>query len=222
MGVVYKITNTINGKIYIGYTMCSFANRMGHHKHDDYKYNTLLGKDIKKYGWDKFKPEIIAEEDSKEKLLELERYYIKFFNSKSPNGYNMTPGGEKLFGADNPFWGRTHSDETRKLLSEINKKKVGEKNPFYGKHHSEETKQRLRECNSRPVLAIDKDGNVVKRFSSQVEAGEWCRENKLSNIKFINSEIARRCKDGKMEYGYFWRYEDEGVETNPDECKDVE
>ena len=76
MGCIYKITNTINDKIYIGYTTTSIETRMRKHKTDDIKSDTVLGRAIKKYGWDKFRWEILEECDDKERLLELEKYYI--------------------------------------------------------------------------------------------------------------------------------------------------
>ncbi len=96
MGCIYKITNIINNKLYIGYTTATLKERMRRHKNDDINHNTLLGRAIKKYGWENFKYEVVVYEDDKEKLLELEQYYIKYFNSKMPNGYNMTDGGENF------------------------------------------------------------------------------------------------------------------------------
>ena len=61
MGVIYKITNMINQKCYIGYTTTSFQTRMRKHKNDDVKNDIVLGMAISKYGWDNFKCEIIEE-----------------------------------------------------------------------------------------------------------------------------------------------------------------
>ena len=72
MGCIYKITNIINNKLYIGYTTAILKERMRRHKNDDINHNTLLGRAIKKYGWENFKYEVVVYEDDKEKLL-LER-----------------------------------------------------------------------------------------------------------------------------------------------------
>lgn len=221
MGCIYKITNTVNNKLYVGYTTGLFSKRMNQHKNDDYHYDTLLGRAINKYGWDVFKCEIIHEESDKEKLLELERYYIKLLNSKTPNGYNLTDGGERLFDESNPFWNHRHSDEAKIIMSEKASLRTGMLNPFYGKHHSDTTKHRISEANSKAVLALGNDKQVVKEFRSLSEASDWCLELGLTSSKYANSDISKRCKDGRKSFGYYWRYRNEDVETMPDECKAV-
>ena len=48
-----------------------------------------------------------------------------------PNGYNMTDGGEKLYGENNPFYGHRHNEKTKEKISKIASLRTGEKNPFY-------------------------------------------------------------------------------------------
>lgn len=50
----------------------------------------------------------------------------------------------KNTGEENSFFGKHHTKETKKKISEIAKQRIGEKNPFFGKHHTEETKEKLR------------------------------------------------------------------------------
>ena len=84
--IIYKITNTINGKIYIGkYQGNNFNNYWGSGK--------ILKNAYKKYGRENFTKEIIYECDSEEELVEKEKYYIQCFNSIRPNGYNIAEGG---------------------------------------------------------------------------------------------------------------------------------
>ena len=115
---------------------------------------------MKKYGVSHFRAEII-EECIYDILDKRERFWIEELNTIAPNGYNLLPGGKQLFGEDNPFYGKTHTDETRKIISQKNtgrkateeeikmRKKInsGENNPFYGKHHSKETIQTIVEKN---------------------------------------------------------------------------
>ena len=51
----------------------------------------------------------------------------------------------KNTGEENSFFGKHHTKETKQKFSEIAKQRIGEKNPFFGKHHTEETKEKLRE-----------------------------------------------------------------------------
>lgn len=89
--IIYKLTNEINGKIYVGQTTRTLEERFNAHKYCNTSY---IGKAIHKYGAKNFKKEILAECDTIEELDELEIYFIAKLNSKAPNGYNLTDGGE--------------------------------------------------------------------------------------------------------------------------------
>lgn len=87
---IYKITNLINNKIYIGQSI-HIEKRWKEHKYYSSQEKTAIQAAFKKYGLSNFSFEVI-EECSKEKLDEREIYWIKFYNSYY-NGYNMTKGG---------------------------------------------------------------------------------------------------------------------------------
>lgn len=88
---IYKITNKINGKCYIGQSI-NIIQRFREHK--SCKADKPLYRAFKKYGLKNFKFEIL-EECTKEKLNEKEIYYIAFYNSTTDgNGYNLEHGGE--------------------------------------------------------------------------------------------------------------------------------
>lgn len=93
---IYKITNNINGKIYIGKTVKSIERRFWEHKNNAKKgRKTALYNAIRKYGEDNFSIEIICNCNTLEELNEKEIYYINKFNSsKSKYGYNLTSGGD--------------------------------------------------------------------------------------------------------------------------------
>lgn len=98
---IYKITNLINGKIYIGQSV-KIEQRWAKEKRrafcpDEVEYNYPRSKAFRKYGLENFNFEII-EECSLDKLNEREKYYIKFYNSVVPNGYNVTLGGQNAAG----------------------------------------------------------------------------------------------------------------------------
>lgn len=96
--IIYKITNLINNKVYIGQTIQKFKNRIiEHKKRMKNGTNTPLYNSLRKYGIENFKFEIIEEVLSKEELNQKEIYYIEKFNSLFPNGYNLTSGGAGTF-----------------------------------------------------------------------------------------------------------------------------
>ena len=100
-GFIYKITNTINGKSYIGQTIQNVKERFYQHcatKCSKAVSNMAIHRAIKKYGKSNFTVEVIEEIDSTN-LNDRERYWIKYYNSYN-NGYNSTKGGQdgiKLF-----------------------------------------------------------------------------------------------------------------------------
>ena len=89
---IYKATNLINGKSYIGQSN-NVRSRIWQHLRRYEKENCLFHEELEKYGDENFSWEIIDETDSKEKAIELERKYIKQFNTIKPFGYNMNKGG---------------------------------------------------------------------------------------------------------------------------------
>lgn len=97
---IYKVTNLINNKIYIGQSV-HIETRWKSHRNDCFnpnldKYNCVFYNAIRKYGIDNFKFEVI-EECSINQLNEREQYWIKYYNTyigfKNCQGYNMTLGG---------------------------------------------------------------------------------------------------------------------------------
>lgn len=89
---IYKITNNLNGKAYIG-ASTNIEERWHAHK---YRRNQRMYHIIKKYGLDNFNFEILRE-CSVEEFYDKERYYIRTHNTKIPNGYNKSDGGELSF-----------------------------------------------------------------------------------------------------------------------------
>ena len=98
LGRIYKITNTINGKIYIGQTVQCIRKRWYDHvsqaKSSKYKSGHFQ-RAILKYGREAFKVELVEDNVPNHLLDEREAYYITEFNSYL-NGYNSTSGGQKL------------------------------------------------------------------------------------------------------------------------------
>jgi len=130
---IYLITNLLNNKKYVGMTKFSLEERFLQHS----KKGFLLTEAIRKYGEQKFSIELIEDVESAERAYELEIFYIKEYNTKAPNGYNLTDGGDGIFG-----WQPT--DEYRQECSErVKQLHKNQKIGMYGKTHTEETKQKM-------------------------------------------------------------------------------
>ena len=166
---IYMIRNKTNEKIYIGQSINIDSRLEGHkrnlnnHKHDSRHLQFAWDK----YGAENFEFTIILE-CPKEKLNEMEQYYILCYESYIPTfGYNTSLGGlscprtqevkqkisQSVKGEKNGFYGKTHSDEQKAKWSEQRSGKnapaygrTGEKHPFYGKHHTEEAKEKMRQA----------------------------------------------------------------------------
>ena len=89
---IYKATNKINGKSYVGQT-CDFHSRVGQHQRCYEKEDCDFHRAIKEFGFDNFSWEIIETCESEDRACELEKYYIEKFNTYR-DGYNMTKGGK--------------------------------------------------------------------------------------------------------------------------------
>jgi len=113
IGIIYKITNQLDGKIYIGQTIQSFKRRIQHHYAS--KDDMILHRAIRKYGKENFVAEEICSVVNKDDLNFLEKYFIQIFDSLASNGYNVALGGV------NVMLGRNHSDETKQKMSESRK-----------------------------------------------------------------------------------------------------
>lgn len=131
-GIIYKITNKVNGKIYIGITTKTLEKRRQQHIRCNHKIRKyVIHKAINKYGVDNFLFETIGNFNGNEDACEKEVKYISSYNSFIPNGYNMTLGGEGVLGHKHP-----QSEETKKRISLSMK----------GIKKSEETKNHMKEA----------------------------------------------------------------------------
>lgn len=142
---IYKITNMLNGKCYIG------QHKVPKHPESLRRYlggGIAIQDAIKKYGKDAFKKEIVEYIDDDEKhhmVSEREIYYIKFFNTLCPNGYNISPGGEggatpescRKSAITRKQRGYSHSVDTRRRISISNmgKPKSDEHRRHLSEHH---------------------------------------------------------------------------------------
>jgi group I intron endonuclease len=121
--IIYKITNLINNKIYIGQDKNNNPKYMGS--------GNLIKKAMKKYGKQNFIKEVISECKTVEELNEKEKYYIDLYESRNQKiGYNISIGGES------GMLGLKHTEETKEKMRLNN---IGSNNPMYGKKLSIES-----------------------------------------------------------------------------------
>lgn len=159
---IYCITNNINGKKYIGQSIMIDV-RLNEHKRNlkNNKHSNIhLQNAWNKYGGNAFEFNIIK--CCKERYLNrFEKMYIRIHNTFK-NGYNRHIGGGSCSGENALFYGRHHSEESKKKISEANKGacrseetkqrlslsakerfKNKKNHPWYGRNHSEETKKKI-------------------------------------------------------------------------------
>ena len=189
MGIIYKLTSPSN-KVYIGQTIQPLQTRIYQHARKNNQSSCrLLNHAIKKHGINKFDICVVVE-CSRDKLNAYEQYYIQLFNSLSPNGYNLTSGGD----------GNYHvSLETRQLNSQIIKKRHNIENlPLYvGTVRSNQTiigyKVRGHPNNPKQVKFVNKD-NLPIALESCMKYYEGLNNNEDINI---SGKIGRR-RDGVL------------------------
>ena len=205
--IIYKITNNINGKIYVGQTCRSLEDRMAEHV----RHSTIVvDKAIQKYGADNFTVERIDVACDIDELNQKEQFWIQHYDCMVPNGYNQCVGGDNTVGFH-------HRSESRQRMS--NKKKsqyMGEGNPFFGKRHSDVSRKKM--SDARKGLAHLTDEQVRNLRMSHhtvkvrnVETGEVFSSVKEAATAYDlkDTHITRVCKGKrKTTGGFHWCYEE--------------
>jgi group I intron endonuclease len=183
MGFIYKITNTINGKMYIGETQSKDPLIRWRRHLSAIKSGRgcpLLGKAINKYGVDKFKFEVlIICFDSDTKKWEVE--YIKKYNTKAPNGYNGNDGGSP--GAN--FTGKHHTDETKEKLRQITKKQF----------ETEESRIKRGELVKKGMVAV----NIGERLRLSEKWKEYVENKKINGYSDITRQRISESLKNKLQ-----------------------
>ena len=186
-GYIYKTTNLVNNKIYVGQHKAeSFDNY--------YKGSgQMLTRAFKKYGKANFTCEILATAETKDELNDLEIYWIAKLNARDTTvGYNLTEGGEGTAGY-------IHTEEAKlkislakkgKSLSPEHCKAIGLRSLGHkmseeakaklraanlGRKASEETKQKLRDAHKRNPRNFDEEYRRKLRESraEAITSGRW-------------------------------------------------
>lgn len=190
---IYKITNNVNGKVYIGQSINIEVRWKDHINtlNKNRSHSVLLQRAWNKYGQENFSFEIL-ELCSEDMLDDVEIKYIEFYDA-CRNGYNIESGGNK---------NKCMSESTKQKLREKAKERLSDptKNPMYDKHHTVETKEKISASNKGRILSAE-----VKKKLSDVRMGHpgynknltpvYCIE--LDRIFICASEAAKiLCIDG--------------------------
>lgn len=198
MGIIYKITNP-KGKSYIGQTV-NYEDRLKKYKYIACKNQVKIYNSLLTYGFDSHVFEIIEDNIPAELLNERERFWIKEFKTYykvNKNGLNLNTGGntpvwdkkrieefaEKFKGANNPFYGKTHTVENRKKFSENTKKQLAKS----GYKLSIESIMKGVEANKVAIVVYDSNGDFVSEYSSAIT---FAREISISP-QTINDSLNR-------------------------------
>ncbi len=172
-GQIYKITNKISNKSYIGQCVSHYSNGRKHGYLNRFKIHIkssqnkndcrALGNAINQYGVENFICELICE-CKVDEMNTLEDKYIKEYNTLVPNGYNLMTGGCN---------GRLHSSETKEKMS----------NTRTGKKHSEETKKKMSESAKQKKIRIET--RLIQ--SSQRKFRDMKESNKLRVLEILKT-----------------------------------
>jgi group I intron endonuclease len=180
--IIYKTTNLINGKIYVGQDSNNNPEYLGS--------GLLLEKAFLKYGMNNFKKEILEKCLSKEELDLREIFWIEKLNSIDKKiGYNIAKGGA---GGDT-ISGKSDNEIFRKFLSERNKKFYKDKSnhPMFGKKQTAESNEKRRNS----ILGTKRSNSTKRKMSNSVMGSKnqafgkiWIHNRSLDKNKFIKKE----------------------------------
>ena len=229
MGIIYKVTNKITGKIYVGQTTKDLNQRWRQHINeaneaiDGHRQSfPLFHRMIIKYKEENFIPEIIEECDDL-KLDIRERYWISFFNSNN-DGYNSTIGGQEIFKEKITHGSKVvqytiedvylatyssaqeaanainiHPSNIRKNCNGLTKSCGGFKWKWEEETKKREEYKKEERKKNRKVCQYDLKGVLVKEYNSVKEAAE---ENLISKSGIYNC----CCGKQKISGGFMWTY----------------
>lgn len=211
MAYIYKITNDINNKIYIGKTEFSVEKRFKQHCNDSKKEklkNRPLYAAMRKYGIEHFHIEIIEETTCPE---EREQYWIEQLRSFK-KGYNATIGGDgaKYIDYDLVISTYLETKNTVKTAQIIVIDRTSVRNILKNNHIEIISSQTVTAMAQKNIGCFDKNDNLIQIFENMHIAARWLQKNNKTssiNTKGIAAHISQVCNNKRKScYGYIWKF----------------
>lgn len=206
LGLIYKATNLINGKIYIGKTINSLRKRMSEHKsksftkNDNFHFHNALRKyDLKNFKWE------VLYDNIPENKIDLAEICAVYVNDSYYEGYNSTLGGETVSMLGHPV-----SEETKRKISISNIGKNKGKLPWNtGKHLSIWSREKISKTQKQryaqnPHLKIGKPhSEETKKKISESRKGKvpWNKGLNIENDARL-AVCGKKISDTKRKRGY--------------------
>lgn len=151
---------------------------------------------IQKYGWDNFTHEILFDNLTEDEACLIEQCYIALYDTMDrTKGYNCSIGGVD----------HLHTEDTKRKVSEI---MMGENNPMYGKHHTDEAKKKMSE-RKKDIYLGSKNPNARKIRCIELDKVFDTVEDALKFINRKRSSLWDAMKRGGKCGGYHWEYVEE-------------
>lgn len=221
---IYKITNLITKKIYVGQTKRTLESRLMGHFYDSKRCDYYFARSIRKHGIKNFIIELIEEVENEYILNERERYWIKELNSIKPNGYNIENGGNC----------QPLSEETKRKISESRKGMRNSPKTEFKKGHiphnakngwdektkikiSKTIKSKLSVKHMRHMTELSKKKTCKKVVANKVTKNGELDVIEFPSIKSVEkfgfnakyvSKVLRKKPKGHIYKGYTWSYKE--------------
>ena len=203
-GIIYKATNIVNGKVYIGQTKFTLENRKYGHLFGAKLPNCYFHKALNKYGEENFIWEEIDYASSLQDLNDKEIDWIWFYYSNNSQfGYNMTKGGEGTLGRikTQEECEQIRKRQTGKKFSEEHKRKIGEKSkgrkktkPFFDMLHKRKGSKKLYK-NGIFQIVLKEDINSFLNDGWEIYVDRVKRlknENKVKKPRIVTKETRQK------------------------------
>ena len=213
--IVYKIENQLNGKSYVGQTVREARQRFSEHA----RSNSPLGRAMRKYGVENFTIQVLDEAGTMDELNAKEIEWVSRENTMTPIGYNLCIGGGSTEGFN-------HGAESKAAMSAKKQGKFhGAENPFYGEKHTEETRAKMKMAwtseRKNSLAEMSRARNIINQAVRvrNIDTGEIF-DSVIAAAEFYNlksTHITRVCRARRRTTGgYGWEYVDKVIPSQAD------